>query len=169
LLRAPLRNWFGWCFTTRLLRGLGVGVGSTVAVGVDCVVCGLDSCLDVVDTGRILGVEVALVATVVVGVGCVSSGVGSCLGVGDTGRILGVEVALVATFVGDVDCVGGALRIVLSKPYIEIQITIREAPLISLCFSIRSRLHRMPSVEATVRRSLNLSVGATAVRTNLAD
>jgi hypothetical protein len=126
LLRAPLRNWFGWCFTTRLLRGLGVGVGATVAVGVDCVVCGFDS----------------------------------CLGVGDTGRILGVEVALVATFVGDVDCVGGALRIVLSKPYIEIQITIREAPLISLCFSIRSRLHRMPSVEATVRRSLNLSVGA---------
>ena len=82
---------------------------------------------------------------VVVGVDCVSSGVDSCLGVVDAGRILGVEVAVVATVVVGVDCVGGASRIILSKPYIEIQITIREAPLINLCFSMRSGLHSIPS------------------------
>ena len=91
---------------------------------------------------------------------CVGSGVGLCLGVVDAERILGVEVAVVAIALVGVDCVGGASRIVLSKPYIEIQITIREAPLINLCFSIRSGLHSMPSVGATVRRSVNLSVGA---------
>jgi hypothetical protein len=126
----------------------------TVVVGVDCVFSRVGSCLGVVDTERIPGVEVAVVATVVEGVDCVSSGVGSCLGVVDTGRILGVEVAVVAMALVGVDCVGGASRIVLSKPYIEIQITIREAPLINLCFSIRSGLHSMPSVGAKVRRSV---------------
>jgi hypothetical protein len=106
-----------------------------------------------VNVAATLDVPTSVVATLVAGVDCVVSGVDSCLGVVDAGRILGVEVAVVATVVVGVDCVGGASRIILSKPYIEIQITIREAPLINLCFSMRSGLHSIPSVGATIRRS----------------
>jgi hypothetical protein len=103
LLRAPLRNWFGWCFTTRLFRGLSVGVGSKVVVVVECVGSGVGSCLGIVGTGRILGVGVAVVTMVVVGVECVGSEVASRLGIVGTGRILGVGVAVVATVVVGVE------------------------------------------------------------------
>src|ERR1700722_14805323 len=103
LLRAPLRNWFGWCFTTRLFRGLSLGVGSKVMVGVECVGSGSASRLGIVGTGGILGVGIAVVATVVVGVECVGSGSASRRGIVGTGRILGVGVAVVATVVVGVE------------------------------------------------------------------
>jgi hypothetical protein len=113
-------------------------VGSAVVVGVDCADFGVASGLGNVDPGRILGVEVAVIATVAVGVDCLGSGIGSILGV-DTWRIFGVEVATVATVVVRVDRTGDASKIVFSIPKIEIRITIREAPVINLRFSIRFR------------------------------
>jgi len=59
LLIAPSRNWFGRCFTTRLFRGLGVGVGSGVDVGAG-------SGVGAVETGSKFGVDVGPVATVLV-------------------------------------------------------------------------------------------------------
>lgn len=131
------------------------GVGSTV-VGVDCADFGVASGLGIVGTGRIPGVEVAVIATIVVGVDCVGSGTGSIPGV-DTWTILGVEVATVATVVVRVDRTGDASKIVFSIPMIEIRITIRQATVINLRFSIRSGLQRAPSVGAMVHRPLTLS------------
>src|ERR1700730_33981 len=96
LLIAPLRNWSGWCLPLFSLGALGVGVGSTVVVGVDCADFGVASDLGIVEAGRIPGVEVAVITTVVAGVDCVGSGISSILGA-DTGRIFGVEVAAGAT------------------------------------------------------------------------
>src|SRR5208283_3195467 len=168
LLRAPLGYWSGRCFITRPFRGLGEGVGSTVVVGVDCVGSGVGSGTGVVDAERKLGVEVAVVATVVVGVDCVGSGVGSGLGVVDTERILGVEVADVAMVVVRVDCIGGASKIVFSRPYTEAKITIREAPVINLCFSIRYGSHgpvepargRQPHGFVAVNENIDLDLAA---------
>ena len=72
LLRAPFRNWFGWCFTTRLFRGVGVGVDSTVVGEVDGVGSGVGP--GVVDTRRIIGVEFAVVAEVSVGADGIAGG-----------------------------------------------------------------------------------------------
>jgi hypothetical protein len=125
LLRAPLRNWFGWCFTTRLFRGLGVGVGWAVSVSVGFVDSGVSSGSGVPEMGRILGGEVAAVATAVVRVDCVGSGVGSDPSVLEVGRTLGGEVASCATVVVIVDRVGGEPKIIFSIPQIETKITIR--------------------------------------------
>ena len=125
LLRAPLRNWFGWCFTTRLFRGLGVGVGWTVSMSVDFVDSAVGSGSGVPEMGRILGGEVEAVAPVVVGVDCVGSGVGSGPSVLEVGRTLGGEVATCATVVVGVDRIGAAPKIIFSIPQIETKITIR--------------------------------------------
>jgi hypothetical protein len=82
-------------------------------------------------------VGVAVVAAVLTCVERDGSGVGSSLGVVDTRRILGVGVAVVATVVTGVDCIDGASKIILSRPYVEMKIAMRETPRISLCFSIR--------------------------------
>jgi hypothetical protein len=65
LLIAPLRNWSGWCFTTRLFRGLGVGVKTGVGVGVGS---GVGSGVGVVDARSIFGLGVGVVAIAVAGV-----------------------------------------------------------------------------------------------------
>ena len=111
---------------------------------------GVASDLGIVEAGRIPGVKVAVITTVVAGVDCVGSGISSILGA-DTGRIFGVEVAAVATVVARVDCGSGTSKIIFSIPNIETRITIREAPMINLRFSIRSGPHRTPSVGATVQ------------------
>ena len=129
LPRAPLRNWSGRCFTSRLFRGLGADVGSGVGVG--------------------LGVSVGS------GVGSV---VGSGLGAVGTGRIFGVELAVVAMLVEGADSMGLLSKAIFSTPYIEIQITVSEAPLINWCFSIPPGLRHMPSIETMVRRSVILSL-----------
>src|SRR5208337_2301510 len=107
-------------------------------------------------------------STVVLGVDCVGSGVGSGTGVVDTERILGVEVADVATVVAGVDCIGGASKIVFSIPYTEAKITIREAPVINLCFSIRYGSHgpvepargRQPHGFVAVNENIDLDLAA---------
>ena len=140
LLRAPVRNWLGWCFITRLFRGLDVGVGPTVAVGVDGAGSGVGSRLGVVDAERILGAELAVVPAVVLDADWMGCRVGSRLGVVDAERILGAELAVVATVVLGVDWMGCAWKVNSSVPYMEMKITISQAQAINRCFSIRSGL-----------------------------
>ena len=193
LPRAPFRNWSGWCFTSRLFRGLGadvssgvgvglgvsvgsgvgvglgVSVGSGVGVGLGVSVgSGVGVGLGVsVGSGVGVGLGVSVGSGVGVGLGVsvgsgvgvgVGSVVGSGLGAVDTGRIFGVELAAVAMVVEGADCKGLVSKAIFSIPYIEIQITISEAPPINRCFSIRSGLRHTPSPEAMVRRSVILSL-----------
>jgi hypothetical protein len=65
LLIAPLRNWSGWCFTTRLFSGSSAFVETRLGAGVDS---GVGAGVGVVDARGILGLRVAVVATAVVGV-----------------------------------------------------------------------------------------------------
>jgi hypothetical protein len=140
-------------------------VDSAVVVGVDCAGFGVASGPGIVDIGKILGVEVAVVAKVAVGVDCLGSATGSIPGV-DTWRIFGVEVATVVTVVVRADRTGGS-KTVFSMPKIETMITIREAPVINLRFSIRSRLQQTPSVGAngTGKRALPPTWFVYSVRT----
>lgn len=82
------------------------------------------------------GLGVGVGWTVSVGFDCVGAGVGSGPGVVEMGRLLGVEVASVAMVVTGFDGVGGASKIIFSIPQIQIKITISQALVINLCFSI---------------------------------
>src|SRR5260370_30376230 len=99
-LIAPLRKWSGWCFTTRLLRGLGVGVETGVGVGV-------------------------------------GSGIGSGVRVVDATGIVGLGVGVVATALVGVDFTCCASKTAFSRPYVEIKISMIEAPLISFRISLQ--------------------------------
>src|ERR1700730_2640549 len=110
LLIAPLRNWSGWCFTTRLFSGLGVGGETGVGVGV-------------------------------------SSGVGSGVAVVDARSKFGLDVGVAATAVAGFDFTCCASKTVFSRTYIEIRISMIEAPLMSFRISgqfARFREHSIP-------------------------
>ena len=114
LLRAPLRNWSGWCFTTRLFRGLDVGGETGVGVGVGS---GAGS-------GVGEGVEVAVA-------------LGVAVGVADTRSVLRLGVGVVPTDAVSVGFTCCASKTVFSRPYIEIKIRMIEAPVISFRISLQ--------------------------------
>lgn len=71
-----------------------------------------------------------------VGVG-VGSGVGSGVGVVDTRSTFGLGVGVIATAVAGVDFTCCVSKTVFSRPYIEIKISMIEAPLISFRISLQ--------------------------------